>query len=71
MIPLSCVGLSMTIHLCMGTKLESAIDFSTSHIKYEMARKKPNFHSEKELSEHEEKDYCNDYFELLIFKLRY
>ncbi|MFT4857471.1 MAG: hypothetical protein ACI9UV_000709 [Algoriphagus sp.] len=60
------VGLAKTIHLCMGSEMESAIGFSTSHIECEMAKKKPNCHSEKDASEHKEKDCCNEEFELLI-----
>ena len=66
MILLSSVGLAKTIHLCMGTEMESAIGFSTSHIECEMAKKKPNCHSEKDSSEHEEKDCCDEEFELLV-----
>jgi len=66
MILLSSVGLAKTIHLCMGTEMESAIGFSTSHIECKMAKKKPNCHSEKDLSEHEEKDCCDEEFELLV-----
>jgi hypothetical protein len=66
MILLSSVGLAKTIHLCMGTEMESAIGFSTSHIECEMAKKKPNCHSEKDSSEHEENDCCDEEFELLI-----
>ncbi|WP_425638641.1 HYC_CC_PP family protein [Algoriphagus yeomjeoni] len=66
MILLSSVGLAKTIHLCMGTETESAIGFSTSHIECEMAKKKPSCHSEKESSKHEEKDCCDEKFELLV-----
>lgn len=66
MILLSSVGLAKTIHLCMGTETESAIGFSTSHIECEMAKKKPSCHSEKDSSEHEEKDCCDEEFELLV-----
>ncbi len=66
MILLSSVGLAKTIHLCMGTEMESAIGFSTSHIECEMAKKKPNCHSEKNANEHKEKDCCDEEFELLI-----
>ena len=50
----------------MGSEMESAIGFSTSHIECEMAKKKSNCHSEKDASEHKEKDCCNEEFELLI-----
>jgi len=66
MILLSSVGLAKTIHLCMGIEIESAIGFSTSHIECEMAKKKPNCHSDKDSSEHEEKDCCDEEFELLV-----
>jgi hypothetical protein len=66
MILLSSVGLAKTIHLCMGIEMESAIGFSPSHIECEMAKKKPNCHSEKDSSEHEEKDCCDEEFELLV-----
>jgi len=66
MILLSSVGLAKTIHLCMGTEMESAIGFSTSHIECEMAKKKPSCHSEKDSNEHEEKDCCDEEFELLV-----
>lgn len=66
MILLSSVGLAKTIHLCMGTETESAIGFSTSHIECEMAKKKPSCHSEKDSREHEEKDCCDEEFELLV-----
>lgn len=66
MILLSSVGLAKTIHLCMGTEMESAIGFSTSHIECEMAKKKPSCHSDKQSSGHEEKDCCNEEFELLV-----
>lgn len=50
----------------MGTEMESAIGFSTSHIECEMATKKPNCHSEKDSNEHEENDCCDEEFELLV-----
>jgi len=50
----------------MGTEMESAIGFSTSHIECEMAKKKPSCHSEKDSSEHKEKDCCDEEFELLV-----
>lgn len=50
----------------MGTEMESAIGFSTSHIECEMAKKKANCHSEKEASKHDEKDCCDEEYELLV-----
>ncbi|WP_139316568.1 HYC_CC_PP family protein [Algoriphagus marinus] len=66
LILLSNVGLAKTIHLCMGTEMESAIGFSTTEIECEMAKKKPNCHSEQESSKHEENDCCDEEFELLV-----
>lgn len=50
----------------MGTEMESAIGFSTTEIECEMAKKKPNCHSEQESSKHEENDCCDEEFELLV-----
>lgn len=66
MILLSSVGLAKTIHLCMGTEMESAIGFSTSHIECEMTIKRSDCHSKKEASSHKEKDCCAEEFELII-----
>ncbi len=66
MILLSNVGLAKTIHLCMGTEMESAIGFSTSHIECEMTKKKADCHSTADTTSHEEKDCCDEEFELLV-----
>lgn len=66
MILLSSAGLAKTIHLCMGMEMESAIGFSTSHIECEMAKKKPVCHTEEQPKDHEEKDCCDEEFELLV-----
>lgn len=50
----------------MGIEMESAIGFSTSQIECDMAKKKPTCHSEKPSTGHEEKDCCDEEFELLI-----
>jgi len=66
MILLSSVGLAKTIHLCMGTEMESAIGFSTIEIECEMAKKKADCHSKSDTTSHEEKDCCDEEFELLV-----
>jgi len=50
----------------MGTEMESAIGFSTTEIECEMAKKKPTCHSEKQSSNHEENDCCDEQFELVV-----
>ncbi len=60
------VGLAKTIHSCMGTEMEEAIGFSASQIECGMVKKKPDCHPLKEVPTHEEKDCCEDEFELLI-----
>lgn len=50
----------------MGSEMGSAIGFSTSHIECEMAKNKPYCHSEKQPTEHDEKDCCDEEFELLV-----
>ncbi|WP_140160532.1 HYC_CC_PP family protein [Algoriphagus antarcticus] len=66
LILLSNVGLAKTIHLCMGTAMESAIGFSTSNIECEMAKKKSDCHSKADSTSHDEKDCCDEEFELLV-----
>ena len=50
----------------MGTEVERAIGFSTAHIECEMEKKKPSCHGDQQTSEHEEKDCCDEQFELLV-----
>jgi hypothetical protein len=66
MILLSSVGLAKTIHLCMGMEMESVIGFSTTHIECEMTKKKSDCHSQAETTNHNEKECCNEEFELLV-----
>ncbi|REG79493.1 hypothetical protein C8N25_13141 [Algoriphagus antarcticus] len=50
----------------MGTAMESAIGFSTSNIECEMAKKKSDCHSKADSTSHDEKDCCDEEFELLV-----
>ncbi len=50
----------------MGTEMGSEIGFSTSHIECGMAKMKPSCPSENKTTKHEEKDCCEDEFELLV-----
>lgn len=50
----------------MGAEMGSAIGFSTSHVDCEMAKKKTSCHSEKQATDQEEKDCCDEEFELLV-----
>jgi hypothetical protein len=49
----------------MGMEMESVIGFSTSHIECEMT-KKSDCHSQAETTNHNEKECCNEEFELLV-----